>query len=277
MEFNKLRFGTAGIPLCTNGDTLKGIKTVRNLNLDNMELEFVRSINITKEKAPLVRKAAKDNEIVLTCHCPYFINLNSSDKKKYYASIGYIRNSAIIASLCGGFSVCFHAGYYQKENPEKVYENIKQGIKTIVNEVKEYDNKIWVRPEISGKKSQFGDLKEILKLSQEIEQVMPCVDFSHLFARENGKNNTYEEFKEILIEIEKALGKEALNKMHNHISGIQFTEKGEKNHLILKESKFNYKDLLKALKEFKCKGVIVCESPNIEEDARLLKETYEKI
>lgn len=275
MKFDKLRFGTAGIPICAKGGTIEGIKTVKELKLGNMELEFVRSIHVTKEKAPEIKKTAEKNNVVLTCHCPYFINLNSDNKKTYYASIGYIKNSAIITSLCGGFSVCFHAGYYQKQDPIKVYEKIKEGIKTIITEVKEVDDKIWIRPEISGKQSQFGDLKEIIKLSQELEQVMPCIDFSHLFARTIGKNNTYEEFKGILSEVEKGLGRNALNEMHIHIAGIEYGEKGEKHHLILEESRFNYRDLLKALKEFNCNGVVVCESPNIEEDALLLKKTYD--
>src|SRR3989344_9490221 len=135
---DKLRFGTAGIPICTKGDTLKGIGQIRKLNLDAMELEFVHSINISKEKAPEVMKAARDNNVILTCHAPYYINLNSDDKKKFHASIGYIKNSALIASLCGGYSICFHAGYYQKQEAKKVYEKIKEGIKKIVNEVKEH-------------------------------------------------------------------------------------------------------------------------------------------
>jgi len=274
---DKLRFGTAGIPVSTKGNTIQGIKDVRKLGLDCFELEFVRSINISKEKAPEVKKVAKENDVVLSCHSPYFINLNSEDKKKYYASIGYIKNSAIITSLCGGWSVCFHAGYFQKQDPEKVYKKIKEGIKTIVKEVKQFDNKIWIRPEISGKPSQFGDLKELIKLSQEVDQVMPCIDFSHLWARNSGRlYNTKQEFKQILTDIEKGLGKTAIDNMHIHISGIAYGEKGEKNHLILKESKFNYKDLLKVLKEFKCKGVVTCESPNIEEDASLLQKTYQK-
>ena len=55
---------------------------------------------------------------------------------------------------------------------------------------------------------------------------------------------------------------------------IAYGEKGEKHHLILKESDFNYKDLLKALKDFKCEGVLISESPNIEQDAMLMQETY---
>lgn len=111
---DKLRFGTAGRPSITKGDTIQGIKEVRKLGLDSFELEFVHSINIKKEKAPELKKVAKENDIILTCHSPLYINLNSEDKKKFHASIGYITNSTKITSLCGGYSVCFHAGYYQK-------------------------------------------------------------------------------------------------------------------------------------------------------------------
>ena len=275
---DKLRFGTAGKPISTKGDTVQGIKDVRKLNLDALELEFVHSINIKPEKTEEVKKAAKDSDVVLTCHSPYFINLNSEDKKKFHASIGYISNSSKITSLCNGWSVCFHAGYYQGQSPERVYENIKEGIKKIVNQVKEFDKNIWIRPEISGKKSQFGDLNETINLSKDIEQVMPCIDFSHLYARNaNGSCNTYNEFKSILEKIEKELGKQALENMHMHVAGIEYGDKGEKNHLLLNESKFNYKELMRALKEFKVKGVLICESPNIEGDALLMKKCYEKV
>lgn len=273
---DKLRFGTAGKPIITKGDTAQGIRDARNLGLDSLELEFVHGVNIKPEKTNDVKKAADDSDVVLTCHSPYFINLNSEDKKKFHASIGYIVNSAKITSLCGGWSVCFHAGYYQGQSPEKVYENIKEGIKKIVRDVKEFDKNIWIRPEISGKQSQFGDLKELIKLSQDLEQVMPCIDFSHLFARTVGRNNSLEEFNSILKEIEKNLGKEALNNMHIHVAGIEYGDKGEKNHLLLEESKFNYKDLIKALKDFKVKGVLICESPNIEGDALLMQKIYSK-
>ena len=106
---------------------------------------------------------------------------------------------------------------------------------------------------------------------------MPCIDFAHLHARSGGKYNTSLEFKEILEKVEKMLGKEGLQNMHIHMSGIAYSEKGEKNHLILKESDFNYKDLLKVWKEFKIKGVVINESPNIEVDALLMKKTFEGI
>ena len=274
----ELLFGTAGIPLSANPRTTSdGIKHARKLGLGAMELEFVRSINISKEKAPEIKKIAEGNDIVLTCHAPYFINLNSLEKAKIKASIGRILNSARIANLCGGYSVCFHAGFYMGQEPKKVYDTIKNNLKEIISTLKKENNNIWIRPETTGKETQFGNVDEILQLSQELDNVMPCVDFAHFHARTNGKYNTYKEFAGILEAIEKKLGKKGLENMHMHITGIAYGPKGEKNHLTLKESDLKYQELIKALKDFKVKGVAISESPNIEEDALLMQKTYSKL
>ena len=274
----EILFGTAGIPLSSNPrTTVDGIKHVRKIGLQAMELEFVHSINITKDKAPEVKKAAEQSNVVLTCHAPYFVNLNSLEKAKVKASIERILNSARIANLCGGYSVCFHAGFYMKQESKKVYDTIKQNLKEITSTLKKENNNIWIRPETTGKATQFGNVDEILQLSQELDYVMPCVDFAHFHARTNGKYNTYEEFSEILEKIEKKLGRKGLENMHMHITGIAYGPKGEKNHLTLKESDLKYHELLKALKYFKVKGVAISESPNIEDDALLMQKIYNKI
>jgi deoxyribonuclease-4 len=62
---------------------------------------------------------------------------------------------------------------------------------------------VWIRPETTGKASQWGDVDEIIKLSKEFEKVLPCVDFSHVHARSGGEFNTYDEFCNILEKIGK--------------------------------------------------------------------------
>ena len=55
----QLLFGTAGIPISAKGlGTIEGIGEVRKLGLDAMELEFVRNINITKDKTSEVKESA---------------------------------------------------------------------------------------------------------------------------------------------------------------------------------------------------------------------------
>ena len=75
----------------------------------------------------------------------------------------------------------------------------------------------------------------------------------------------------------KKIGQYSLDNFHAHLAGIEYTQKGEKKHLNLEESDMNYKELLKAMKEFDIKGVLVCESPNIEDDALLLKQYYQSL
>ncbi len=275
----KLLFGTAGIPLSTRrpATTESGIARVKELGLEAMELEFVRSINISREKAPVVRAAAKSADVVLTCHAPYFINLNAVEKPKVYASINRILQSARITHLCGGYSLCFHAGFYLKMEPEKVYVAIRDRIREIQKALADEGVNIWIRPETTGKASQFGDLDELLKISSEVEKVMPVIDFAHLHARNGGGNNSFEDFRDMLSKVEKFLGKDGLQNMHIHVSGINYSEKGERNHLFLEESDMNYKGLMRALKEFRAAGVVICESPNIETDALLMKNYYERL
>ncbi len=275
---NTLRFGTAGIPISAKGGTtLDGIKKVHALGLATMELEFVHSVNISEEKAPLVKKEAKEQDVALTCHGQYYINLNAKEPAKLAASKERVLKAARIASLCGAWSLTFHGGFYLGMEKETVYKNIKKSMQEIMNTLKDEGNTIWVRPETTGKESQWGSIQEILRLSEEVEGVMPCIDFAHLHARSIGKYNTREEIHGVLSDVEKTLGKKGLHNMHIHMAGIAYGEKGERNHLILNESTFNYQAVLKELKNFKVRGSVICESPNLEEDALLLQKTFSQV
>ena len=270
-----LIFGTAGIPISTEDrNTLNGIERVRQLGLGAMELEFVHSVNISEELAPHVKKAMEKHSVVLTCHGQYYMNLNSKEKAKQKATVERILKAARIANMCGAWSLCFHAAFYMGMEKEAVYNTVKGALKDISKTLRDEGNKIWIRPETTGKGTQFGDLDELLRLSEDVEGVMPCVDFSHFHARTNGKYNTYDEFSSIFSDIEKRLGKQALQEMHMHLAGIAYGEKGEKHHLNLKESDLKYKELAKALRDFKVRGVLISESPNIEEDALMMKKTF---
>jgi deoxyribonuclease-4 len=127
-----------------------------------------------------------------------------------------------------------------------------------------------------GKPSEFGTLEEILNLSVELDRVAPCIDFAHWHARSGG-SNSYPEFASVLQQVQQRLGRAALDNMHLHVSGIAYGAKGEIKHLNLKESDLQYIGLLQALKDYQVKGIVICESPNLEEDALLLQATYNSL
>jgi len=274
-----LLFGTAGIPLSTPkpASSVNGVLRVRELGLDAMELEFVRGVKMSDDLAYKVRSVSEAAKVVLTAHAPYYINLNSPEKAKVEASINRILETARVAHKAGGWSIVFHPAYYGKDSAEVVYDRVKEALKKVVETLKDEGVSVWVRPETSGGLAEFGGLEEVVRLSQEIENVLPCVDFAHIHARSRGKYNSYEEFAQIFNYLEKELGKEVLKNMHMHFSGIEYGEKGEIKHLNLEESDFKYLDLARALKDYSIEGVIISESPNIEGDALLLKRAYQQV
>jgi len=274
MPSKDLLFGTAGIPRSSKGTgSISGIKRIRELGLDCMELEFVQGVRMSEKGAKNVLEAANNEDVALSVHAPYYINLNSYEEKKLKASLERIYNAAKIGRLCGAESIVLHAGFYQKSTKKHTFESISKALKELTGQLRDEGIQAVLRPETMGKRTQFGTLGEVLALSEEIEGVMPCLDFCHLHARE-GKENSYSEFTEILSRVEESLGKEGLSNMHMHISGVEYGTNGEKRHLPLKESDLNYPELIKTLKEFKAQGRIILESPILEEDALMLRMLY---
>lgn len=271
---DKLLFGISGLPM-GDGNTkfnyASGITYLKSIGLEAMELPFVRSVNVTDKNKDEIFKRKIENNFYLSAHGSYFINLNADEEEKQVKSIERILKCVEGLNKVEGRSLIFHAGFYLKDSKEETYNTIKENLLKLPHNGVDY------RLETTGKESQFGNLQELVSLCKEIESCKLCIDFSHIHARYNGHLKSYDDFSKILQYIEDELGREALEDLHMHISGIHYTEKGERNHLPLLESDFNYVECLRALKNFGVKGCIICESPILERDALLLKETYEKL
>lgn len=268
-----LVFGTAGTPISSKGsDSVSGIRRIHELGLGCMELEFVRGVRMGEKTALEVHKVAKELDIALSVHAPYYINLNASGEKLVNSRERILR-SARIGNVCGAKSVVVHAAFYQGDPRDVVYKKVRDQFMIMQDQLKSEGVDITLRVETMGRESQFGDLDEVLEIT-DVEGVLPCIDFSHLHAR-SGKNNSKEEFSSIMSRVEDKLGRKGLDNMHIHVSGIEYSGKGERRHLVFDDSDFNYKELAQAFFDFNIKGMVICESPNLETDALKLKKEYD--
>lgn len=271
----KLLFGTAGVPLSAQASTTLGaIDHVKKLGLDCLEVEFVKGAKMGSDTAALIGKKAAGLGIRLSVHAPYYINLNSAEPGTRLASQEHLITSARLARILGAQTLVFHCGYYGHDSPEKTYLNIKESLRNIISILRSEQSPVTLRPETMGRKTQFGSLDEILALCKEVDGLLPCFDFSHLHARERSEN-TYRHFSHVLRKIEKKLGARALGDMHIHIAGILYGERGEIKHLDLHKSDFNFDSWLQALHDVGVAGMVICESPNLEADALMLKNLYQ--
>jgi deoxyribonuclease IV len=272
---NRLLFGTAGVPNCTlkKNNPVEGVKMIQQLGLDCMQLEFAHGVRMKDEVSSALRRISYELNIPLTSHGPYYINLNAREQDKIDSSVERIIQTAKISDLCGAESMTFHAAFYMKDSPYDVFDLVEKSMNVIEERLSRLDIEIELRPELTGKTSQFGSLEELISLTKNVNSCQPCLDFSHLYAR-TGEYNTEEEFNTLLDRLNGELGNNCLDNMHIHISGISSNSKGDLKHLNLESSSFNWKGLLNSLKGRGCKGYIICNSPNLEKDAMMLKDYY---
>jgi len=267
-----MRFGTAGVPNCSRDrSTIGGILTIKEIGLNAMEVQFVRGVKMKLDVARKVDEVARELDVKLSVHAPYYINMNS-EGEKLKESIERLKRTVEVGCMFAR-DVVFHPGYYMKFSKDETYRRIRENLKDVVEFA--YERDVVLRPETMGKRTQFGDLEEIMTLCHDLG-ILPCIDFSHIHAR-YGNYNSYDEFCKILEMVEDYLGGDALKIMHIHVSGIEYGLKGEKKHLNLDQSDFKYLELLRALKDFDVNGVLIVESPNLEDDARMLRDLWLEI
>jgi deoxyribonuclease-4 len=274
---NSFRFGTVGSPISTPkkpGGSVGAILRLKELGLDALELGWVRAVRVSEETCATIQSTAKEQDVLISIHAPYFINLNA-DEEEWDKSRQRLMDAAHYGNLAGATDIIFHPGSYFGKSPEEVLPITISRLRGCLDELESAGNTVILRPETMGKSAMLGSLEDTLEMAINLPGIVPCIDFAHLHARPgDGSINTYDEFSHILEVYAKALGDEALSHLHIHLSGIQYGEKGEKEHLPLKEADLNLQDLFKALATFNCRGRILCESPILEDDALYMKEMW---
>jgi deoxyribonuclease-4 len=269
-----LHFGTAGVPFSSADDSsVAGIARIKELGLDALELEFVQGVRMGLDTAARIKEKAAGLGVRLSVHAPYHINFNSADHGIRLQSRERLLKTARIGEACGARSAVFHAAFYGQGPPEKAYAAVKEELRAVMSVVRAERLKIALRIETMGKQAQFGSPDEVLAMCRDVDGLKPCLDFSHLYARE-GKVNSYLDFERVLAKTARKLGPRALRDVHIHIAGIHFGDKGEIKHLNLEETQFRTEEWLQALRDLGVEGTVICESPNLEGDAVLLKKLY---
>jgi deoxyribonuclease IV len=236
-------------------EAISNLEEYKKLGFSCCEVLFTYGIYIDKKNAEIIGKKAKELGIKLSIHAPYWINLNSEDKKKIEQSKERILKSCEIGDSLGAYRIVFHPGFYAGRNKEETYETIKNEILDIQSKIKEKKLKPELAPETTGKKNVFGSVDEILQLVKDTGCSF-CIDFAHILARE-GK-----------VDYKVILGKfKDYKEIHIHFSGIEYGEKGEKKHK--KTGRKEIKELIEGLNKY-AKGndiVIINESPFALEDS----------
>jgi deoxyribonuclease-4 len=272
-------FGTVGSPSSTPkkpGGTIGAIEHLADQSLMAFEIGWVRSVRVSEKTCAEIRSVAEASGVAISVHAPYYINLNANEDE-WPKSRKRLMDAAHFGNLAGATDIVFHPGSYFNRPPAEVLEIAIPRLQGCLDELRAADNPAVLRPETMGKGAMLGSLEDTLTMASELDGVEPCLDFAHLHARPgDGSQNSTSEWIRLLKAYKQALGSPSLRRLHCHLSGIEYSEKGEQNHLMLAESDFDLTGLMDALAELKCGGRILCESPEMDIDAQNIKKAWEQ-
>jgi deoxyribonuclease-4 len=271
-------FGTVGSPPSVPpkpGGSIGAIAHLASLGLTAFELAWVQSVRVSEATCEAIRQGSSNSGVSISVHAPYFINLNA-DRKEWPKARKRLMDAARYGALAGATDIVFHPGSYFGGEPAVVLEKAIPRLRACTEELRADGVDVILRPETMGKSAMLGSVEDTVVMAKEVPGVLPCLDFAHLHARPgDGTVNTVEEWTGVLRHVRKQLGAEALRRLHIHLSGIAYGPKGEREHLMLIESDLDVVALLRSLRLEGCGGRILCESPQQDKDALLLKRAWE--
>jgi len=274
------RFGPAGMP-----PGFKALKRpvsevpryLREEGLDAFEYQMVRwgpKPQIRREEAERLGKNAVQEDVWLTAHGSYFVNL-TAEGEVLEASKRRLLACVTGASWMGARVVVFHPGFYAGRSPQRVFGICERAMREVVESVESLGLRgVGLAPETMGKPSQFGSLEEVLGLCERVDLTVPNVDWAHLHARDRGRFKSIDDFRRVLDEIERRLGSDVLKNLYCHFSHIEFTDRGEKRHVNLDMAGFgpDFGLLARLFVELGLNPVVCCETPSLDVDAQRLRD-----
>lgn len=278
------RFGPAG-----NADSFyaAGFKSslqapawLQSLGLNAYEYSFGRGVRLGAETAEKLAAEARARDIAVSVHAPYFINLANPDPEKREASFRYITESAAAVIALGGDRAVVHVGADLKQPRAEALARCREGLREAYLRLEDLGlGQVRLCPETMGRRSQIGDLQEILDLCAPDARLIPCIDFAHLHALGGGALNQPEDFARVLDALESTLGLARARALHIHFSAIEFTAAGEKRHRTFAETAYGprFVHLAPLLKARGYTPRVICECKGTQaEDAQTMARIWEE-
>ena len=249
-----LRVGPAGSSTAKIADFMELIDSCQAQGFSALELEFVRVTSTEYPSSDTMKQLAgyaKKRGVGLSIHGSFYINLAAIEEKKITLAKEFLKQGIRVAEAASA-NLIFHPGYFQNLSHE---DAIAKAIK-LLNRL-EISNPSMLFLETPGKLNAIGDVSEMLEIAAQTG-VQIGIDFAHIFARSHGKIREKGDIFNLLSMIEQTISQ---NYFHMHISGIEFTKKGEKRHIPFYNSEFPVEIVTQALQEVDYRGTLICESP----------------
>ncbi len=228
-------------------------------------------------------RMAKRHDVSLSLHTPYYMDLGcdlgSENEEEAILANQYfetVRQAGVILNALDGDVVVTNVGLYdrKKRDDETTVENIYNNLAAITDWWSEMKLKPRLGIEITGQQDVFGSKEEVFDLCDEVEGLIPVLNFPHYQARTMGALDTYTDFVDLINEF----ASYSDNKVYASFSNVEFTPDGNEKWLTpLKKGELRFERLAEALAELKPDMTLISSSPLLEHDAVYMRTLTERV
>jgi deoxyribonuclease-4 len=266
-----VRFGPSGNDEKFYADgfksTVQAPAYIAKMGLSALEIGFTRGANLSAETAKAIGVAARDKNILITAHAPYYINLCRVGKAVFEKNYEYIKRCLetllIIDPITRPVRLVVHVGSVCDLTRATAIKNCAKNLRAVTERLERDGIRgYFLCIETMGRYSGIGDHHEICDLCNVSPNIIPTLDFGHINALEQGSiKNRPERITEIMDEVAKLIG-DKIKIVHIHFSAVIYTKKGEHTHTTFDDDKWNFpfEPLGRYIRANALEPVIICES-----------------
>lgn len=240
------------------GDTLRALAS--GIARDYFELEEIG-------------KLAKEMDIELSLHTPYYMDLANADGL-LERSVESIKWSSMLAEALDAVTVVTHMGLYGGLSSKEALRRVASNLRSIRTWMKANKMKCRLGIESSGRQEVFGGLDEQIAIARNVKGIIPVVNLAHIHARGGGVLKNPEDFKTILDKAKKFTED---GHVHTHFSGVEHAGGDELRYTPIKRGDLRFEPLAECLLDGDYDVTLISSSPLLEHDAMYMKVILERL
>ena len=134
---DKVIFGPAGKPIKFRGKAFESPDYLAKRGLHAFEYQSTRGVRIKEEASLTLRDIARRNDVLVSMHGPYYINMCSKEEEKIDASIERLVQCARVGEYMGAYRLVFHPGFYSNRKPEVCMDIAKKAFTRLLERCEE--------------------------------------------------------------------------------------------------------------------------------------------
>ena len=215
---------------------------------------------------------AKRLDVKISLHTPYYMDIGSNNDLTERC-LNIIRHAGIITNALGGEVAVTNLGLYNAGSDDETNANIIENMTSIMDWWDGAKIKAKLGIEVTGRSEAYGSLEQVTELCDNVDGIVPVMNFPHHHARTRGSLLTAADFKDVLDRISPY----CKGSIHTLFSGVEHFEGNEKRLTPIKKGDLKFEPLGEALADMDQDVTVISGSPLLEHDAMYMKVIHERV